>query len=155
MAYRVPIGGGPRQPLFADPTRLPPRFELTSVSPDERWVVGTYADPSSAGLAVVPIDEPGPVRRFPYTYTPFANRPGSFGGTWAPGGQAIEDLVYRDGAVNLWRIPLDGSAPRPVTTFTSEQMMDYQWSRDGKTLAVSRGTQSADIVLITSDDRKE
>ena len=56
----------------------------------------------------------------------------------------------------LWRLPLDGSAPRPVTTFTSEQILNYRWSRDGKTLAMSRGTLSADVVLITSGetDRK-
>ena len=30
--------------------------------------------------------------------------------------------------------------------------MNYRWSRDGKTLAMSRGTYSADVVLIASDD---
>ena len=77
------------------------------------------------------------------------------GGTWAPDGRAFEDLVVRDGASNLWRFPLDGSAPRAVTTFTSEQIIAYRWSRDGKTLAMSRGTYSADVVLIASDDKKE
>ena len=43
-----------------------------------------------------------------------------------------------------------------MTTFTSEQIMNYRWSTDGKTLAMSRGTESADVVLITSEetDRK-
>ena len=152
VAFRVPLGGGAREPLFADPTRLPPRFVLTSVSPDERWALGTYTDPQGSGMAVVPLDGPGPVRRFPYNYTPGLG----FGPGWAPGGHAIEDLVFRDKATNLWRFPLDGSAPRPVTTFTSEQIMNYRWSRDGKMLAMSRGTQSADVVLITSEetDRK-
>lgn len=151
LDYRVPLDGGPRAPLFPDPTRLPSRFSLRSVSPDERWAAGTYAEPRSFGMAVVPIDGPGPVRRIPYTYTQFLN----LGVTWAPGGHALEDLVVRDGVVNLWRFPLDGSAARAVTTFTSEQIMNYRWSRDGKTLAISRGTQSADVVLITSDDKKE
>ena len=127
---------------------LPRRFDLSSVSPDERWALGTYADPPVPGMAVVPIDGTGPVRRFPYTYTPGQ----SFGPRWAPGGTAIEDLVFRDRATNLWRFPLDGSAPRPVTTFTSEQIMNYRWSPDGKTLAMSRGTDSADVVLITSEE---
>jgi len=42
-----------------------------------------------------------------------------------------------------------------VTTFTSEQIMNYRWSRDGKTLALSRGTYSTDVVLITSDDTRD
>jgi len=152
VAFRVPLGGGPRERLLADPTRLPRRFVLSSVSPDERWALGTYTDPQSSGMAVVPLDGPGPVRRFPYNYTPGI----SFGPGWAPGGHAIEDLVFRDKATNLWRFPLDGSTPRPVTTFTSEQIVNYRWSRDGKMLAMSRGTESADVVLITSDetDRK-
>jgi serine/threonine protein kinase/Tol biopolymer transport system component len=152
VAFRVPLGGGPREPLFPDPTRLPPRFFLTSVSPDERWALGTYTDPQSSGMAIVPLDGPGPVRRFPYSYTPGHG----FGSGWAPGGHAIEDLVFRDKAANLWRFPLDGSMPRPVTTFTSDQIMNYRWSRDGKMLAMSRGTESADVVLITSEetDRK-
>ena len=42
----------------------------SSVSPDERWALGTYTDPQGSGMAVVPLDGPGPVRRFPYNYTP-------------------------------------------------------------------------------------
>jgi hypothetical protein len=30
--------------------------------------------------------------------------------------------------------------------------MNYRWSRDGKTLAMSRGTESTDVVLITSEE---
>ncbi len=149
MDYRVPIGGGTREPVFADRTLLPRQFRMRSVSPDGRWAVGVYSEPPDAGMAVVPVDGRGPVRRFTYTYTPVD----AFTTSWAPGGQAIEDLVFRDGAVNLWRFPLDGSSPRPVTTFTSEQIINYRWSRDGKTLGLSRGTESWDVVLITSDDR--
>jgi dipeptidyl aminopeptidase/acylaminoacyl peptidase len=149
--YRVPIGGGPREPLFADRTRLPPRFRSSRVSPDERWAAGTYAEPQGAGIAVVPIDGQGPVRRIPYTHA----RGDGFTTAWAPGGQAIEDLVLRDGVVNLWRFPLDGSPPRPVTTFASEQIINYRWSPDGKTLALSRMTETYDVVLITSDGKKE
>jgi Tol biopolymer transport system component len=151
VAFRAPLAGGSRTPLFADPSRLPPRFWLRRVSLDERWALGTYAELQGAGLAIVPLDRIGPVRRFPYTYTPGRG----FGATWAPGGHAFEDLVFRDGATNLWRFPLDGSAPRPVTRFTSEHIISYRWSDDGKTLAMSRGTESADVVLISSDDKKE
>jgi Tol biopolymer transport system component len=151
VAYRVPMAGGPRTPLFADPSRLPPRFDLRSVSPDERWALGRYVAPSITGIAVVPLDGAGPVRTFPHSHPPMSG----MGCTWAPDGRAFEDLVLRDGTSNLWRFPLDGSPPRAVTTFTSEQILGYRWSRDGKTLAMSRGTHSADVVLIASDDKKE
>ena len=70
----------------------------------------------------------GQIRRFPYTYTPTGE---GFAGTFAPGGLAVEDLVFR-GPDNLWRFPLDGSAPGPVTAFASEQILNYRWSPDGK-----------------------
>jgi Tol biopolymer transport system component len=148
--YRAPLSGGPREPVFA--TRRPPGFMLSQVASDERSALGLYRDPLSSGLAVVPLDGSGPVHKFPSNLA----RGVGFGATWAPGGNALEDLVFQDGAANLWRFPLDGSAPRPVTTFTSEQILNYRWSRDGKTLAMSRGTLSADVVSITSEepDRK-
>jgi Tol biopolymer transport system component len=149
VAYRVPLAGGSREPVFVDPTLLPPRFVLRRVSSDERWAAGTYAEPNGSGIAIVPISGGGPARRLPDTYT----RGEGFGITWAPGDRALEDLVVRDGATNIWRLPLDGSAPSPVTTFRSEHVMNYRWSRDGKTLAMSRGTRAADVVLIASDDR--
>ena len=151
VPYRVPLAGGPRTPVFADPSRLPPRFDLRSVSADERWALGRYVAPSGAGIAVVPLDGVGPVRTFPHSHPPQVG----MGCTWAPDGRAFEDLVVRDGVSNLWRFPLDGSAPRAVTTFTSEQIISYRWSQDGKTLAMSRGTYSADVVLIASDDKKD
>lgn len=153
VVFRVPVGGGARARLFADAARLPKRFDLRSVSRDEQWVVGTYSEPPKSGLAVVSIDG-SQVRRLPYSYTPGVG----FGTTWAPDGHAIDDLVFRDGATNIWRFPLDGSPPKPLTAFTSEQIMNYRWSPDGKTLAISRGTESSDVMLITSggkDDKKE
>jgi Tol biopolymer transport system component len=149
-AYRVPLRGGPREPLFTDPGRVPAGFFLRSVSPDGRWALGSYGSGLGSGLAAVPIGGNGAVRTFPYTYTPGEG----FGSTWAPGVpvNAFEDLVFRDGATNLWRFPLDGSAPHPITAFTSEHILAYRWSPDGKTLALSRGTISNDIVLITGDD---
>ena len=119
VAYRVPLAGGPRTRLFADPSRLPPRFDLRSVSPDERWALGRYVAPPITGIAVVPLDGAGPVRTFPHSHIPIEG----IGGTWAPDGRAFEDLVFRDGAANLWRFPLDGSPPRAVTTFTSERIL--------------------------------
>ena len=91
-----------------------------------------------------------PARTFALTYTPGEG----FGGTWAPDGRAFEDLVYRDGAdPTSWRFPLDGSPPRAVTAFASDLILNYRWSTDGKTLVMSRGTRSSDLVLITNDDR--
>ena len=148
--FRVPIAGGARERLFTDRASVPPGFTFRSLSPDGRRAAGTYNGPDGAGLAVVSIDGSARPVKIPYVYTPgLVPRI-----TWAPGAQALEALVLKDGTTNIWRFPLDGSAPRPVTTFTSEHVFNYRWSRDGKMLALSRGTYSQDVVLIKSRDTK-
>ena len=49
---------------------------------------------------------------------------------------------------NLWELPLDGSPPKAVTDFKSHSLDDFEWSRDGKRLAVARGTRLSDVILI-------
>jgi Tol biopolymer transport system component len=100
-----------------------------------------------ATIAVLPVSGGATIRTFPYASSGFPPVRGGFG--WAPGDQAVEALLQRGGAVNLWRFPIDGSPPRQITAFTSDQIVNFAWSRDGKMLAMSRSSESADVVLIT------
>lgn len=52
-------------------------------------------------------------------------------------------------AANVWMQPLDGTAASPVTHFTEGEIFDFRPSPDGKWLAMSRGSISNDVVLIT------
>ena len=58
--------------------------------------------------------------------------------------------LTREGVGNLWSQPLEGGKPKQLTHFTSDQIFSYAWSRDGKQLAVSRGTQQSDVVLLSN-----
>jgi hypothetical protein len=44
--------------------------------------------------------------------------------------------------------PIDGSAPKQISNFTSDLISNFALSRDGKRLAISRGNNSLDVVLI-------
>jgi serine/threonine protein kinase/dipeptidyl aminopeptidase/acylaminoacyl peptidase len=66
----------------------------------------------------------------------------------APDGKGIDVMQTNGGVDNIWRYPLDGSAPKQVSTFTTDRLFGFGWSRDGKRLAVARGTTTADVVLI-------
>jgi hypothetical protein len=57
--------------------------------------------------------------------------------------------LIRRGAGNIWDQPLSGGPPRQITSFTDRTIADFDWSRDGKHLAVVRGTMGRDIVLMT------
>jgi serine/threonine protein kinase/Tol biopolymer transport system component len=64
---------------------------------------------------------------------------------WTPDGSALA-YVLRS---NIWAQPLGGSSPYQVTRFAEDDrtIADYEWSGDGKRLAISRGTRTWDIVL--------
>ena len=42
-----------------------------------------------------------------------------------------------------------GGTPRQLTDFRSDLTFFFDWSRDGKQLALARGTRTNDVVLIT------
>ena len=74
------------------------------------------------------------------------------GWTWAlrftPDGQNITYVDNHDGTSNIWSVPTNGGPARKLTNFTSQDIFDFAWSRDGKELVLSRGTQYSDAVLI-------
>ncbi len=63
-------------------------------------------------------------------------------------GKSVIYTVRDRGVDNLWEQPLDGSAGKQITSFTSERIWDYHWSDDGIKLAVVRGHTDSDVVLI-------
>ena len=56
--------------------------------------------------------------------------------------------INRQDPANIVAQPLDGSAPQPVTRFTDKQVFDFSVSPDGTRMAITRGTQISDVVLI-------
>jgi eukaryotic-like serine/threonine-protein kinase len=69
---------------------------------------------------------------------------------WAPAGGAIDYVLTRNGVSNIWRQNLAGGTPKQITNFESGQIFDFDWSRDGKQLALTRGNESSDVILITN-----
>jgi serine/threonine protein kinase len=63
-------------------------------------------------------------------------------------GKAVVYPTRGNGVDNLWLQPLDGSAGKLITDFTSERIFDFHWSFDGKQLALVRGHTDADVVLM-------
>jgi len=69
---------------------------------------------------------------------------------WAPGGEAIDYVLTRNGVSNIWRQNLTGDVPKQITNFDFGEIFDFDWSRDGRQLALTRGTESSDVVLISN-----
>jgi TolB-like protein/Tol biopolymer transport system component/DNA-binding winged helix-turn-helix (wHTH) protein len=149
---KVPIEGG--EPIeLADRACIP-----SSLSPDGRWIACHYV-PEEGGpkLAIIPFTGGPPVKvlDLPPTVvclrqlgrsnkgflTPFA---------WTPDGRAVAFVDNRDGVGNLWALPIAGGAPVKLTHFTAQGISFFAFSRDGKQIAIARGTTTTDAVLITN-----
>ena len=73
---------------------------------------------------------------------------------FSPDGKGIVYPVREKGVDNLWLQPLDGGPGRQLTNFGSLKIYSYQWSPDGKSLALVRGDSPSDLVLIQNSPGK-
>jgi Tol biopolymer transport system component/DNA-binding winged helix-turn-helix (wHTH) protein len=67
---------------------------------------------------------------------------------WTANGLEIVFASMDKGVSNLWAQSIDGGKPRQITNFTSDRIFGFDFSHDGKQIAVSRGTTTGDVVLI-------
>ena len=75
---------------------------------------------------------------------------GSRGLCWSPSGKALQYVLTRNGASNIWEQPLTGGPPQQLTKFTSGLISNFAWSRDGKQLLLTRFNETSDVILISN-----
>jgi len=133
--WKVAIEGGA-------PVRVTDKLgAFAGISPDGKWLAYYYSDPQAnptTGVAVIPTEGGPPAKLFDLTVTRVVR--------WTPDGRALAYVDQRN--LNVWAQPLDGAPPRQLTDFKSDQTFSFAWSRDGKLLALARGTQTSDVVMI-------
>jgi eukaryotic-like serine/threonine-protein kinase len=142
--WKVSIDGG-------EPIRLTDfRARWASISPDGQRIACFYSDeglesplkyfgwiPFEGGPATPIVEPPRTARFVNYEFK------------WMPDGRAIAFLDERDRVNNIWTLPLGGGEPRPLTHFKTDGVYAFAWSPNGKWLALSRGSQMTDVVLIS------
>ena len=139
--WKMPAEGGEATRLTDAPTAL------NAFSPDGKLIAVTQVVAGSTPpwqLGVIPSDGSGSLKVIPSQ--PHFNLWLTL--AWDPDGRAIIVRSTQGGVGNLWRQPIDGSSPKQITNFTSDLADYFAVSRDGKRLAMSRGTSTLDIVLI-------
>jgi len=67
---------------------------------------------------------------------------------WTADGRGLAYTDTQNGTSNIVVQPIDGGPVKPLTNFKSDRIFWFDFSHDGKQIAVSRGTQSSDVVLI-------
>jgi serine/threonine protein kinase len=74
---------------------------------------------------------------------------------WSPDGKSLTAMSTRAGTPNIWRLPVDGSAPTPLTDFKSGRILNFSWSSDNKDLLIARGNSNNDLVMIRDSEAAE
>jgi Tol biopolymer transport system component len=140
--WSMPFGGG-------EPKQLTEKFTYgATISPDSK-LIACGVQPEEPGalqrIALLPIEggEFTKMLDIPATASVSPMR-------WSNDGKAI---LYRDtrlGVTNIWSLPVDGGAAKQLTDYKEDQIFWFDWSRDGHQLAIARGTNNSDVVLINN-----
>jgi Tol biopolymer transport system component len=139
---RMPANGG-------DASRVADVFwqrgGFPEFSPDSKLIVaGTYDfDNPQPILVLIDVETNRALRTMNY-------HPGHTGNRLAftQDGKAVIYAVRTNGVDNLWLHPLDGSAGRFVTNFSSMRILNFEFSPDWNRLMLIRGELPTEVVVI-------
>jgi len=115
-------------------------------SPDGKWLGCIYwsgQEDAPRTVAIIPFEGGQPVKLFDLPgANPFAR--------WAPDGRALIYVDTRGDVSNLWTRAIDGGTPKQLTDFKQGRIFSFDYSPDGKQIALSRGTINNDVVMISN-----
>ena len=149
---KVPITGAKPPEVLAQDFGFEIGGSFPRISPDGKRIMYLASpeppeNPSSPSnpfqLKVIPSDGGADLYKFDWPASASAPR-------WASAGDAVEYALTRNGVTNIWRQKLGGGAPKQITNFESGQIFDFDWSHDGRQLALTRGSESSDVILISN-----
>jgi Tol biopolymer transport system component len=139
--WRVPISGGHADEIISDAVSFP------EASPDDKRIACSYypgpnPEYSASPLALFSAADGHLLHVFDKISVSGARV------AWTPDGKALIYPVREHAVDNLWRVPLAGGAASAITNFLSEDLFDYAFSPDFKNVAMARGREATDVVLI-------
>jgi Tol biopolymer transport system component len=70
------------------------------------------------------------------------------GARWTPNDKDVVYRVVKSATTNLWRQPVAGGDPQPLTRFPKGDIYNFAYSSDGTKIYLSRGAQIRNAVLI-------
>jgi serine/threonine protein kinase/Tol biopolymer transport system component len=137
--WRVPAAGGEVEEV----TRT--RALHPAVSPDGQMIAYHYLDPylDKWGVGIVSFQGGARVTRFDFPPTVAWRCV-----RWSPDGKSIAYVNSSGGVSDIWLQPSSGGPAKQLTSFKAEEILAFNWSRDGRSLALVRGVRTSDVVLI-------
>ena len=115
------------------------------ISPDGKQAAFFQKEKDNAvSLGLISIDTGQPIRSLAIPAT--VNHLGGL--AWSKDGKSLLFIVSTGAVSNVWQQNLSGGAAQPLTDFKEFQIAAFALSADGKSLAVARGANNRDVVLI-------
>lgn len=141
-----------KEEIFIENENLRCGFILM-LSPDEKylacrnWASQTFdAEKYNAEIAVFSTENKADVRFLQINYNP---TPLGF----SPDSQAIEFISNFGEGTQIMRLGLGETDAKPILQMPKDYIFNFAWSKDGKKLALSRGQQYRDAVLLSEFDK--
>jgi Tol biopolymer transport system component len=138
--WKVPLQGGEPVQLSKEPLSYP------SVSPDGKWIACSYypaGEPRfSKRQTAVLSSEGGPV----HVLSDLSDTDGEL--SWAADGEGMNFGRTLGGVTNIWCQTRKGASRVQLTNFSNDRIFTFRSSSDGKWLAMVRGRQVSNVVLI-------
>jgi Tol biopolymer transport system component len=139
--FKVPVEGG-------EPVKIPvPEGSLATApvpSPDGRLIACNYLErkPNAQFRLAIFHEEGGtPLQVFDTPTSPIKTL------RWTPDGSAVLYTLFQRGVTNVWRQPLDGGPATQLTSFTSDDVLNFDVARDGR-LLLARGDSTSSVVML-------
>jgi serine/threonine protein kinase len=71
---------------------------------------------------------------------------------WRPDGKAIGYISTENGVSNIVLQSLSGGPPNKFTNFSTDNIFAFDWSKDGRKIAISRGRVENNLILFKDGD---
>ncbi len=135
--WRTPLSGGAPEQLVDTFATKP------ALSQDGKRIAYIYMDADKWRIGIIPADGGKVLQRLdlPATVIEHLIR-------WAPDGEALYYISTVGDVGNVWSLPLNGTPPQQLTSFTTQLLGDFVLSPDGQRFAFTRGSESRDVVIL-------
>jgi len=141
MLWKIPVSGG--EPVQITKTKA----SRPSLSPDGKFVAYHYLSSLSEGfrwgIGISSVEDGERIKRFDFPSTVVERLV-----KWTRDGKSIAFLNSPGGVPNIWLQPLDGEPAKQLTDFSSDNIIAFNWNANGTALAVIRGVETSDVLLI-------
>jgi Tol biopolymer transport system component/tRNA A-37 threonylcarbamoyl transferase component Bud32 len=145
--FKMPLAGGTPERVVEDRGMKQTRRSPLALSPDGKYLAfqttPIESEPRRDRIVVVRFQDGAPVKTLEVTDR-FA-----FWTRWTPDSRGLAGIGTEQGVDNLVFLPLDGGPVRPLTDFPADRIVSFDWSRDGRRLALSRGRSMRDVVMFS------